>query len=696
MAGRPSDLFALFASLETLEGVGPKTSKLLANIGIEVPRDLLLTLPVSAVDRRISKLGQGLELPKVITLKATVGAHFPPTSKGRPYRVEMRDADHAFMVVFFHARPDYLRRILPTGSVRIVSGKGELFDGVVQITHPDYVLAENEAAQIPELEPIYPLTHGVTQKLMAKATRSVLQLMPQMSDWIDPGLVAREHWPSWRDALNAMHRPASFADLNAEHPARRRLSYDELFAHQMTLALARMARQAARGVSSVGTGEMVQKALSNLPYEMTGAQARAVSEIIVDLGQPIRMNRLLQGDVGSGKTLVALIAMLTVVEAGGQAVLMAPTEVLARQHLSALQDATDGVGVEIEILTGRDAGKPRQDKLARLKNGDIDILVGTHAVFQKDLVFNDLRGAVIDEQHRFGVRERLALGQKGQAVDILVMTATPIPRSLSLAQYGDMDMSVLDEKPPGRHKIKTALVANTRMAEVVDRLAAALEQDQQVYWVCPLVEESETLTLTAAEDRFTHLRARFGADVVGLVHGQMPPAQKDQAMADFAAGRSRILVATTVIEVGVDVPNATIMVIEGAEHFGLAQLHQLRGRVGRGTRPSSCLMMFQAPLGQSAEKRLALMRDTDDGFRISEVDLEMRGAGDVIGVAQSGLPRFRIADLDYHAGLMAIAQSDARALLTKDPHLTSPRGQATRRLLWLMGKDQSIRLIRVG
>ncbi len=696
MSSRPAELFPLFSGLETLDGVGPKTAKLFENLNITVPRDVLLTLPVSGVDRRIYETVQGLAYPNIVTVKASVGRHYPARSKGRPYRVELDDGTVTFYAVFFHAREDYIKKLLPTGSLRVISGKADMFDGVVQITHPDFVVPEAEAASIPELEPVYPLTHGVTQKTVAKAVASVMGMMPALAEWIDPSLLKAEEWPDWASALRQAHGPQQLSDLSPENPARRRLAYDELLAHQLTLALARNARAEGAGIASVGSEDLTGKVLGTLPYSLTGAQGRAIAEIRSDLALPVRMNRLLQGDVGAGKTLVALMAMLIVVEAGGQAVLMAPTEVLARQHMASLQAMLGPIGVEIELLTGRDGGKLREGKLDRLADGTIKILIGTHAVFQKDIVFNDLRLAVIDEQHRFGVRERMALGNKGAAVDVLVMTATPIPRSLSLAQYGDMDVSILDEKPPGRQPITTALVANTRLEEVLQRLGQAIEADQQVYWVCPLVEDSETLTLTAAEDRFARLRARFGEGVVGLVHGQMPPAQKDQAMADFVDGRSRILVATTVIEVGVDVPNATIMVIEGAENFGLAQLHQLRGRVGRGSQKSSCLLMFQPPLSKNAEKRLSLMRETEDGFRISEVDLEMRGAGDVIGVAQSGLPRFRIADLERQAGLMAIAQTDARALLMQDPTLKSPRGQAARRLLWLMGKDESIRLIRVG
>jgi len=474
------------------------------------------------------------------------------------------------------------------------------------------------------------------------------------------------------------------------------LAYDEFFAHQLTLALARMNRRKGKGRVSAGDGVLRAKVLKSLPFEPTGAQSRAVSEIAKDMAQPARMNRLLQGDVGAGKTLVALMALLVAVEAGGQGVMMAPTEILARQHLQGLQPLAAAAGVRLELLTGRDKGRARAERLAALAKGEINILVGTHAVFQKDVHFADLRLAIVDEQHRFGVRQRLELGKKGVSADVLVMTATPIPRSLALAQYGDMDVSVLDEKPAGRQPIKTALINTQRMDEVIEHLKGAVAEGKQAYWVCPLVEESESVDLAAADERFKALRARLGEGVVGLVHGQMPPEEKDAAMAAFQQGALSVLVATTVIEVGVDVPNATIMVIERAESFGLSQLHQLRGRVGRGSGASTCLLMYRAPMNEGAERRLTTLRDTEDGFKIAEVDLEMRGAGDLIGTAQSGMPRFRVADMESQSALMKVAQSDARKLLNDDPTLETPRGQAARALLWLMEQDQAIRLISVG
>ena len=693
---RPEILFPLFSELETLKGLGPKSAKNFVALGVERPKDLLFLLPHSGIDRKPVASLRDVTLPAVVTVEVEVGGHFPPKSRGRPYRVMVRDPKLEFMLVFFHAKADYLQALLPTGQRRVVSGRVELFDGVAQMTHPDHVLRPDEAAQLPSYEPVYPLTAGITQKLVAKSVAAALERCPALGEWIDPALKAREGWPDWRQALGAVHTPLGPQDVAHTAPARQRLAYDELFAHQLTLSLARAQLRRGKGLSSIGTGALQRKILDALPFPLTGAQSRAVAEISADMQSPLRMNRLLQGDVGSGKTLVAFLALLIAVEAGGQGVMMAPTELLARQHFEALAPLARDADVRLELLTGRDKGSERQMKLEDLAAGRIPILVGTHAVFQKDVEFHDLRLAIVDEQHRFGVEQRMELGAKGQAADVLVMTATPIPRSLALAAHGDMDVSVLDEKPPGRLTVKTALIAASRIDEVVAHLRKAVAEGRQAYWVCPLVEESEVVDYASAEERFNSLRAVLGEGVVGLVHGQLPPAEKDAAMAGFTAGRTKVLVATTVIEVGVNVPNATIMVVERAEIFGLAQLHQLRGRVGRGSGQSTCLLMYQAPLSESGKRRLTILRDTDDGFRIAEEDLAMRGAGDLIGTAQSGLPRFRIADLERQASLMAVAQSDARKLLSDDPALTSARGQAARLLLWLLDQDRAIKLISVG
>lgn len=696
MAARPEILFPLFAELDALDGIGPKTVKHFSALHIQTPRDLIFHLPLNLIDRTRRPSLRGVDFPAVVTVEVTIGQHFPPRSKGRPYRVQARDELSEFQLVFFHARGDYLQKLLPTGARRLVSGRVELFDGIAQMAHPDHILRPEDAEELPQTEAVYALCAGVSAKLMSKAITSALGRAPDLPEWIDPGLKAREAWPDWQFALATAHAPATLSDLSATAPARARLAYDELLAHQLTLALARARQRRKPGRSSRGTGALRARILAALDYQPTGAQSRAIAEIGADMASTRRMNRLLQGDVGAGKTLVALMALLIAVEAGGQGVMMAPTEILARQHLESLAPLARAAGVEIALLTGRDKGQERARKLAGLAAGHIQIILGTHAVFQKGVDFHDLRLAVVDEQHRFGVAQRAALSEKGAGVDMLVMTATPIPRSLALAQYGDMDVSVLDEKPPGRQPVQTALVSTARMAEVVDHLRRAIAEGRQAYWVCPLVEESEVSDLTAAQARYEHLRATLGEGVVGLVHGQLPPADKDAAMARFVAGQTKLLVATTVIEVGVNVPNASIMVIERAESFGLAQLHQLRGRVGRGSAASTCLLVYEPPLGETAARRLKLLRDTEDGFRIAEEDMAIRGAGDLIGTAQSGLPRFRVADLERQAALMAVAQSDARKLLAEDPDLTSPRGQAARVLLWLMEQDKAIRYLSVG
>jgi len=693
---RPEILFPLFGEITGLPGLGAKTAQALEKVGITRPRDLLFTLPANGIDRTRRGSINEVPLPGVVTVEVTVGGHRAPSARGRPYRVFVSDSAIEFELVFFHPRVDWLQRMLPSGQRRVISGKVELFDGRAQMVHPDYILPPEEAGTLPDFEPVYPLTQGVTQRVMGKAAAAAVALAPELPEWIDPQLMKREGWPGWQAAVRAAHAPESLAQVAASDPARKRLAYDELFAHQMTLALARAQNRKRKGRETRGTGILQAPARVALSFDLTGAQERAVAEIHDDMAAPHRMNRLLQGDVGSGKTAVALLAMLAAVEAGGQAALMAPTGILAQQHLESLAPLAEAAGVTLGLLTGRDKGGERAEKLAALAEGRTDILIGTHALFQRDVAFHDLRLAVVDEQHRFGVRERMDLGAKGQAVDLLVMTATPIPRSLALSHYGDMELSVLDEKPPGRLPIDTVTVPAERLDAVVERLRAAVAEGRRAYWVCPLVGESEVREATAAEERFKALRATLGEGVVGLVHGQMPPTQKDAAMADFTAGRSQVLVATTVIEVGVNVPEATIMVIEGAEGFGLAQLHQLRGRVGRGQAKSTCLLMYSGPLTPSAEARLKIMRETEDGFRIAEEDLRLRGAGDLLGTAQSGLPDFRIADLERQADLMALAQSDARNALAADPGLDSARGEAIRTALYLMEADRAIRLLSVG
>ena len=550
-------------------------------------------------------------------------------------------------------------------------------------------------AKLPLLEPVYPLTEGLSLNQVRKAVDAALPKLPDLPEWQDLPWVARERYPTFSDALRTLHRPAAPTDVQPDSRAWMRLAYDELLAGQLALALVRAHIRRPAGRATPGTGALRKKLVDALPYSLTASQSRAIADIAADLAKPERMLRLLQGDVGSGKTVVALLSAATVIEGGRQAALMAPTEILARQHYGTIVPLAAAAGVEVAILTGRERGRERADIIERLRLGNIHILVGTHAIFQDDVEFRDLGLAIVDEQHRFGVHQRLALARKGEAVDMLVMTATPIPRTLVLTYFGDMDISELREKPAGRQPIDTRTLPISRLDEVIDAIGRALSEGRRVYWVCPLVEESEKSDLAAAEERFAELEQKFGA-LTDLVHGRMKGAEKDAAMARFAAGETRLLVATTVIEVGVDVPEATVMVIEHAERFGLAQLHQLRGRIGRGTGRSTCLLLYRPPLGETAKARLEIMRQTEDGFRIAEEDLRLRGEGDVLGTRQSGVPGFRIARIETHGSLIGTARDDAQLVLSRDPTLSTERGEALRHLLYVFGRDEAIRLIRAG
>jgi ATP-dependent DNA helicase RecG len=609
------------------------------------------------------------------------------------------DAGASLELVYFNADPSYLKRLLPAGSRRLISGKLESYDGWLQMPHPDHVMAVDGdgGAPLPLREPVYPLTAGLTNTTLRKAIGNALGQLPELPEWIDGGFLAQNGWCSFGEAIARLHAPEADTDLLPSTPVRARLAYDELLANQLALAVirARIKRRAGRRLAA--TGKLRKAILAALPFALTGAQKRALAEIDADLESPHRMLRLLQGDVGSGKTVVALLAMAAAVEAGAQAALMAPTELLARQHLQTISGFATAAGLRVALLTGRERGRERADILETLKAGSIDILIGTHALFQEQIAFNDLGLVVIDEQHRFGVHQRLALQAKGAGTgaELLVMTATPIPRTLLLTSYGDMDVSRLDEKPPGRKPIATRSVPLERLDEVVSGVARALDAGAQVYWVCPLVAESEVLDLAAAEDRYAELRARFG-DSVGLVHGRLAPKDKDRVMAAFASGALSILVSTTVIEVGVDVPNASIMIIEHAERFGLAQLHQLRGRVGRGTQDSSCILLYRRPLSDTARERLNVMRRTEDGFVIAEEDLRLRGGGELLGTRQSGVPLFRIATLPEHQALLEAARDQARLALGRDPELKGETAEALRLLLYLFERNDVIKLMRAG
>jgi ATP-dependent DNA helicase RecG len=704
---RPPLLNPLFAGASGLKGIGDKLDRLLAQFlrpAHATPGtttriiDLLFHLPSGVVDRRFRPRIANLPRDGVVTIEATVMRHRPPPpgNKRAPYRVEVSDGTGALSLVFFHSYADSIRRALPEGEICFISGKIDWFNTDPQMAHPDHILPAAEFGRMPLIEPVYPLTEGLSPKVLAKSIAQALEKLSELPEWQDLPFLQRHGWPSFNAALKALHHPETPASIGLESAARRRLTYDELLANQLALTLVRANMKRAQGRALKGTGDLRAKLIKALPYSLTNAQTEAVSEILRDMASGDRMLRLLQGDVGSGKTVVALLALATAVESGAQGAIMVPTEILARQHHATLSKFCAAANIEVVLLTGREKGKPREQILARIAAGETAIVVGTHALFQDDVTFKDLGLVVIDEQHRFGVHQRLALQAKaGGATDLLVMTATPIPRTLALTVYGDMDVSKLTEKPAGRLPVDTRVIPMSRMEDVIEGLSRSMAQGNRAYWVCPLVEESEAVDLAAAEERFLQLAARFKGKV-GLVHGRMKGLEKDRVMAAFKDGTLSLLVSTTVIEVGVDVPEATAMVIENAERFGLAQLHQLRGRVGRGTGKSTCLLLYQEPLGETAKARLSIMRETEDGFRIAEEDLRLRGAGEMLGTRQSGLPLFRMADLSADGDLLAAARDDAQLVLNKDPKLTTGRGEALRILLYLFERDEAIRLLSAG
>jgi len=698
---RPALLNPLFAPVTSLSGVGPKQDKLFRYLlgRDETPRlvDLLLHLPASVIDRRARPKIRDAVPGTVVTLEVTVDRHRPTPGRNprAPHLVYASDDTGDVVLTYFRAQPGYVEKLLPVGAKRYVSGTAQMYDGTLQITHPDRVVDEEGFAKLSGIDPVYPLTEGLALGSLRRAMAQALQKLPDLPEWISPEVIRRCKFPKVAEALNRVHVPVELTDILPDGPFWSRLAFDELLAGQLALALVRAQLRRPAGDRNAGDGHLRKKIIDALPYSLTSSQQQAAAAISDDLRQPVRMLRLLQGDVGSGKTVVALLAAAAVTEVGKQAALMAPTEILARQHIKTITPLAERAGLRVAILTGREKGKERRDILGRLEAGEIDLLVGTHALIQDDVVFKALALAVVDEQHRFGVRERLALTAKGRDVDVLVLSATPIPRTLVLTYFGDMDVSELREKPAGRQPIDTRAVASSRIHEVMEAVGRALDKGKLVYWIVPLVEESETVNLTDAEQRFESLRERFG-DKVGLVHGKMRGTDKDRAMAQFAAGETGLLVATTVVEVGVDVPAATIMVIENAERFGLAQLHQLRGRIGRGSEASTCLLLYKEPLGEMSTARLKVIRETTDGFRIAEEDLKLRGEGDVLGVRQSGLPGYRIARTDVHGQLITQARDEALRIMKDNPKLEGARGEALRALLYLFERDEALPLIGAG
>jgi len=704
---RPSSLQPFFASIHSLDGIGPKLNGLMTKLletGLDEPRlvDLVHFRPTTIIDRRARPGVAYAKTGEIVTLDLHIDQHRAPSAAKRhqPYVIHCHDETGAITLVFFHAKAPWLEQQLPLGGNVIVSGKVEWFHGKAQMIHPDHIVLANQAQHLPLVEPVYSLTAGLSPKTLARTITQALERLPSLPEWQDEALILREKFPSYAQALQQLHRPDRPEAIESASPARRRLAMDELLSHQLALALVRQqirdpAGRSPHGLARPAGGTLLQKLQQSLPFELTQAQKQAFHEISADLASHQRMLRLCQGDVGSGKTIVAMLAAAQVVDNGEQVALMTPTEVLARQHYATLSPLATKIGLKIALLTGREKGRQRETLLQQLRQGEIHFIIGTHALFQQKVDYQRLGLAIVDEQHRFGVAQRLELSQKGQAADLLVMTATPIPRSLVLTAFGDMDVSQIRQKPKGRKPITTASLSLDRLPELINRLQKAIEQGNKIYWICPLVEKSEALELTAAEIRFEALKRCFG-NKVGLVHGKMGVAQKDQAMANFVNSATQLLVATTVVEVGVDVRDASIIIIEHAERFGLAQLHQLRGRVGRGDKPSSCILLYKSPVSATARARLKIMRETQDGFRIAEEDLRLRGEGELLGTRQSGQPDFRLADLEHHTDLLEMSRQDARLVLERDPYLTSKRGEALRHLLYLFRREDAIKLLRAG
>ncbi len=691
---RPAILNTLFADIGNIPGLGPKLSAYVKKLCGTYPADVLFHLPVGMVYRPLVKSLRDMRSGQVVTVQITVTGHTQPSRRSQPYRVTGEGAGFLVDLVFFNYHADYLNRNLPVGETRFVSGKIEVNGATVKILHPDYIT--DSVDKIPVYEPVYPLTTGLPGKVFQKAIRFMLERTPVLPEWLDEPFQQKQHWPDWKTAVDKAHAPQSPAELSPLSLVRQRLAYDELLANQLALLLTRAHHKKQKGLVLAGTREKYHQIIQSLPYELTGAQQRVLAQIGADLAGSDKMVRLLQGDVGSGKTIVALLSLVLAVEAGFQGVLMAPTDILARQHAETFVRLCEPFGVRVALLTAREKGKKRTALLNALAAGEIDILIGTHAVLVEDVVFHNLGLVVIDEQHKFGVRQRLALTKKQRGVNLLVMTATPIPRTLALTTYGDMDLSILDEKPANRKRVETRVLSVAKIPELIQKVGhLTSNQKSQVYWVCPLVEESEKSDLMAAEKRYEELRAVLG-DRVGLVHGKMKGPEKDAVMNRFIAKELDVLVSTTVIEVGVDVKDATVMVIEHAERFGLSALHQLRGRIGRGDKASQCLLLHGFPLSENSKERLQVMRDSDDGFVIAEADLRLRGAGELLGARQSGLQEFQMADLSVHQDLLVTATADAKTILSLDPTLKTPRGEALRTLLYLFQKDAEVNTLKAG
>lgn len=691
---RPNILFPLFADITGLPGIGSKVKALYERIAGTRVVDLLWHFPTSLIDRRSMPAIRDLQTGAIATVLITVEKYVEPpkNKKNLPFKVLGYNETGFLTIVFFHAYSDYIKRQLPIGEQCVVSGKIDGYEGSKQMVHPDYIYSAKDLEKALRIEPVYALTQGLSGKHVLKTMDKIVNNLPILPEWIEPGYMEKKQWKPWHECIKSVHLPQSEHDLLRSSDAQCRLAYDELLASQLALQLIRRQNITSSGKVINGDSKLRNALTESLPFTLTHGQKTVLKDIYNDQNSTARMMRLLQGDVGSGKTAVALFAMIHTVEAGFQACIMAPTEILAKQHMDWISSMCAPIGVRVGMLIGSLKSKEKENVLLSIKNGDVDIIVGTHALFQEHVIFKNLGLVIIDEQHRFGVKQRMSLTDKGQKVDTLVMSATPIPRTLTLTLYGDMECSVLSEKPKGRKNIDTRVMPITKLDEVVSSLARVMQKGEKIYWICPLIENSELSDFAAAEERCKHLKKHYGKKI-GLAHGRMKTEEREHVMRNFRDGDIDVLVATTVIEVGVDVPDATVIIIEHAERFGLSQLHQLRGRVGRGNKASSCILLYQN-LGETSKNRLMVMRESNDGFRLAEEDLKLRGGGDIMGTKQSGLPQFKVARLDVHFDLVQIARDDAKLILNKDPNLLSERGCALKTLLYLFEYEQQIKYLQ--
>lgn len=688
---RPEILYPLFTDIENLKGIGPKTVKLLSHL-ISGRRiiDLLFHLPSNIIDRTYQPKLKNAIIGKICTLKVKVVEHIPPKSKQQPYRVIVEDDTDQLTLIFFKVYADSISKKLPIGSTKIISGQLDKFNNQLQMPHPDFIIDEKDAPEMPLIEAVYPLTAGITNKMITKYIRQALAMLPQLPEWLDEKFIQEKQWDSFRNSLIKAHSPKNTNDIHPFTKERERLAYDEFLSNQLTLAILREKHKKLSGYAIKGNNTLKQQIISSLPFQLTASQEKVLSEIYHDQAQPYRMLRLLQGDVGSGKTIVSLLSIANTIEAGMQTALMVPTEILAKQHYETITSLLKNTNLNIALLTGKTKTKERKEILQNLQSSKINLIIGTHALFQDEVKYNNLGLIIIDEQHRFGVQQRLKLSQKGHNPDILVMTATPIPRTLILSTYGDMEHSVINQLPQGRKPVDTRVIPLNKINDIISGLKRQIDSGAMAYWVCPLVEEKEQSDLAAAITRFNDLQKIFG-NKVGLVHGKMKEQEKNEVMENFCSGKIKLLVATTVIEVGVNVPSATIMIIEHAERFGLSQLHQLRGRIKRSEKSSTCLLLYNGHLSETAYERLNIMKETEDGFIIAEKDLELRGGGEILGIKQSGFENFHLADMQYHRNLLYAAHKDAQLIIHQDPNLQKNRGSNLRNLLYLFEEDKNMK-----